>query len=316
MKRGLWAGGLLVLSLLLTCSLLAAAEGEGEAEVWTQEEAEGVWAVCLSRQLSDLSDGRVCALLLTLELEGGMTLNCAEVGEGAAGMGLTVGSAKKEGEKTRVTLLLDGIPRRSEGGGGEPILRVFVACGEALRTENGSAQGGYMGVTPKNTGNFGLYCLEEDGMTVFIPLRVRAFEAETEDVMDSEETEDREIPTQEGQEVETEEKPAGGGARFVGCRETEPVDGYFSVQLLFYGRDTPVICGEGGGVLSMETNELGADSLWAGEAYIYEDGNRTVCTFRGLSCGRRYVFWIYEEGRLIRAVYEYGRFVGYLSEKL
>ena len=313
MNRGLWAGILAVMALLCVCVLLAtAAEEDAGAEIWVQRESEGVWCVYLSPGLSDLTDGRVCALLLMLEIEGGLTFDYAEAGEGAAGLGLTVGSPKKDGEKTRVSLLLDGIPQEADGGGGEPILRVFVACSTALRNENSGVQGGYMGITPVNQGDFGLYCLEADGTVGFIPLRVRVLEADTEEGTDGGETADREILTQESREEETEADVAESDGKFVGCRETGAKDGYFSVQLLFYGNGTPVVCGEGGGVLSMEIRREGADGLWNGEAGIYEDENRIICTIRGLSEEKKYVFWIYVEGRVIRAVYENGHFVGYL----
>lgn len=259
--------------------------------------AEGEWIVCLSRGLCELAGERDLALLINLEASEGYTVEAVEPGEGAEGLTLTVGTLPARS----VAVLLDG---RIQAGAEGAILRVKLSFAE----EDEPLQGGYMGVTGGRYGEFALYTRNEAGEVELIPLVwMSGREEETEDVTaetaaEPEETaaEERDTVgavTRESDETETvEPRPID---RFLGCRETAVKEGRFAVQFLFSGsgRDTPVICLEGGGVLSLEVTYM-------------EDGV-SFCTFRGMDGEGSYVFWVYTEQEWISVRYEKGRFCGF-----
>jgi hypothetical protein len=87
------------------------------------------------------------------------------------------------------------------------------------------------------------------------------------------------------------------------------VDGVYAVQFIFsgQGRGTPVVCAEGGGVLSLRISK--GDGSLGDRARAWR-----LCTFSGLRTGVRYRFLIYLEDRTVSAVYEDGTFMGYSTE--
>ncbi|MBO5511956.1 MAG: hypothetical protein J6B24_09505 [Clostridia bacterium] len=253
--------------------------------------------MCLSRGLYELAGERDLALLINLEASEGYTVEAVEPGEGAEGLTLTVGTLPARS----VAVLLDG---RVQAGAEGAILRVKLSCGG----EDEPLQGGYMGVTGGRYGEFALYTRNEAGEVELIPLVwMSGREEETEDVTAETVTEGEETAaeerdtvgavTRESDETETvEPRPID---RFLGCRETAVKEGRFAVQFLFSGsgRDTPVICLEGGGVLSLEVT--------------YREDGVSFCTFRGLDGEGSYVFGVYTEQGWISVRYEKGRFCGF-----
>jgi hypothetical protein len=297
--------GLLFTVISLLAGITGGYAGEERSEgirlsvLW---EGEGVWRVCLSRGLEEITEGRAMAFLFALEVSEGMEIDRVEACGGAEGLHLTVGEAVEY----KVSVLLDGyaaeVGEEAENG---TILRIYT-----------KGEGGYMGVTAGNCGKMAIYCLQDDGQVTEIPVRImdespreteqisaEATAPESESEPFWEETEEEMPPCTNGEEdSETEEESQKSEQnRFMGCRETLPRNGVFSVQFLFYGEgeNTPVVCFGGGGVVSVDTSRR-------------EDG-WSFCTFRGLDGGKRYEFWVYTEKGRISVIYEGGAFRGFAS---
>jgi hypothetical protein len=298
-------GFLLVVSALLA-GITAGFAGEDHFEgigLSVLREDEGVWRVCLSRGLEEITEGRAMAFLCALEVSEGMEIDRVEACGGAEGLHLTVGEAVGY----KVSVLLDGyaaeVGEEAENG---TILRVYT-----------KGEGGYMGVTAGNCGKMVIYCLQDDGQVMEIPVRImdeipletekisaEATESESESEPFWEETEEETPPCTNGEAApETEEEfERAEPNRFMGCRETLPRNSVFSVQFLFYGEGegTPVVCFGGGGAISVDTSRQ-------------EDG-WSLCTFRGLDGGKRYEFRVYTEKGEISVIYEGGAFRGFASQ--
>lgn len=290
-------------------------------------EGEEVWTVNLSHGLDRLTEGRVMALLLTLEIPDGTRIREIQACGSARDLKLTVGEAVEN----KISVLLDGYAaegdRETEN---RAILKIYTY-----------GSGGYMGVTAGKYGELAIYSLGEDGQCVIIPLEIRRDtqedskesltetggepDGEGETETGTEESREESPPCTEGEAetdtgAETEGKPQGKpaiqeGNRFMGCRETPPENGFFSVQLLFYGtgRETPAVCPEGGGTVTLRV-EYGLDlNPNRGGSFLkeYGEGDWSACTFSGLSAERTYVFLIFTHGKTVRAVYENGSFTGY-----
>ncbi len=127
---------------------------------------------------------------------------------------------------------------------------------------------------------------------------------------------------------------------FVGCCETPVSDGSFAVRFLFYvptpattgtgegstptgAARTPVICLEGGGVLTVETEPadpaaavmlLGAWEQATG-ATVDAGGQLWMCTFRGLRSEREYDFFVDAGTDFFRVFYEQGRFCSMTEQR-
>lgn len=298
--------GLLFTVISLLAGVTGGYAGEEPSEgisLSVLSEGEGVWRVCLSRGLEEITEGRAMAFLFALEVSEGMEIDRIEAYGGAEGLHLTVGEAVGG----KVSVLLDGyaaeVGEEAENG---TILRIYT-----------KGEGDYMGVTAGDYGEMAIYCLQDDGQVMEIPVRIMdESPRETEQISDEatepepesehflEETEEKTPPYMNGEEdSETEEESERAEPnRFMGCRETLPRNGVFSVQFLFYGEgeDTPVVCFGGGGVISVDTSRR-------------EDG-WSFCTFRGLDEGKRYEFWVYTEKGEISVIYEGGAFRGFTSQ--
>ncbi len=305
---------------------IASKASEKPVTVAVLRESEGVWTVNLSHGLDRLTKGRVMALLLTLEVPDGVRIRELQVCGSARSLRLTVGEAVEN----RIAVLLDGYAAEGDGEAENgAILKVYT-----------DGSGGYMGVTAGKYGELAIYCLGEDGQCVKIPVEIstntpeesgesltETRENESDGEGETEEAESRvesslrtEGETEWTTEIGAEERPEGKPAvqernRFVGCRETLPKNGSFSVQLLFYGTgwETPAVCIEGGGTVTLRV-EYGLDLKPDGERELlekYGEGNWSICTFAGLSAERTYVFLIFTHGKTVRAVYENGIFMGY-----
>jgi hypothetical protein len=107
---------------------------------------------------------------------------------------------------------------------------------------------------------------------------------------------------------------------YAGCQETTVISDVYAVRFFFVGQGTPVICMEGGGFLSMKISQTDTIEEWTeSRVKIYKTANPqgwSVCTFRNLSVYRDYVFFIYEQERIIRIRYTNGRFMGENEVKL
>ncbi len=298
--------GLLFTVISLLAGITGGYAGEERSEgisISVLPKDEGVWRVCLSRGLEEITEGRAMAFLFALEVSEGMEIDRVEACGGAEGLHLTVGEAVGY----RVSVLLDGyaaeVGEEVENG---TILRIYT-----------KGEGGYMGVTAGNCGEMAIYCLQDDGQVTEIPVRImdespreteknsaEATESESDSEPFLEET-DEKTPTctngEEDPETEAESQKSEPN-RFMGCRESLPRNGVFSVQFLFYGEgeDTPVVCFGGGGVISVDTSRR--ENGWS------------LCTFRGLDGGKRYEFWVYTEKERISVIYEGGAFRGFASQ--
>lgn len=286
-----------VFALLLGITGGYAGEDHGEgAELRLLREEKEVWTVCLSRGLGDMTEGKAMAFLFALEVSEGTEIERMETYGSAEGLRLTVGAAAGG----RVSVLLDGYAMGKEAENGE-ILRIYT-----------QGEGGYMGVTAGDYGEFGIYCLREDGQVTWIPVRIMdESPLETGEIAtETTHTEPESVPLSEETEAETPPCTSGETAietdplsslpnRFMGCRETSPRDGVFSAQFLFYGEreDTPVVCFGGGGAIILEVRRR-------------EDG-WSFCTFRGLDGEGRYEFWVCTQDGWVSAVYERGKFQGF-----
>ena len=293
--------GLLFMVFALLAGITGGYAGEEPSEgisLSVLREDKGVWRVCLSRGLEEITEGRAMAFLFALEMSEGMEIDRVEACGGAEGLHLTVGEAVGY----RVSVLLDGyaaeVGEEAENG---TILRIYT-----------KGEGGYMGVTAGDYGEMGIYCLREDGQVTLIPVRImeespletgeiatETTHTEPESVPLLEETEAETHPCTSGEAVPETESPTSLPNRFMGCRETSPRDGVFSAQFLFYGEgeETPIVCFGGGGVIELEITKR-------------EDG-WSFCTFRGLDGEGRYEFWVYTQDGWVSAVYEKGKFQGF-----
>jgi hypothetical protein len=294
-------GFLLAVSALLA-GITAGFAGEDHFEeigLSVLREDEGVWRVCLSRGLEEITEGRAMAFLFALEVSERMEIDRIETYGSAEGLQLTVGEAAGG----RVSVLLDGYAVGEEAENGA-ILRVYT-----------KGTGGYMGVTAGDYGKMAIYCLQDDGQVTAIPVQIMdEISSETPEISTevTESTLESETLLEETQETpsctsgetdhETEAKPSKAPInRFMGCRETLPRNGVFSVQFLFYGegRDTPVVCFGGGEVISLDISRR-------------EDG-WSFCTFRGLDGDKRYEFRVCTEKGWISVIYDRGIFRGFAS---
>lgn len=277
----LWAELLWMVVVLLLFMGIGKRDGE-ELCVYLTEVDDG-WEICLSSDLRDVAEGRCVAFLILLEVPEGWGTPCAEVGEGARGMHLTVGE-----DEGKCKILLDGLPE------GEETVLVelsFSGAGKGRPVLAGSD-------------TLILYCLEEEGDISEIPIRVdRERIEETESVPSETFTEEAEKgktdETEAGESVKEEpiqqEKPP---SLPWGCQETVPQNGVYVVR--FWFRDTlPVICMEGGGVLRMEQ---GSSEGWS------------CVTFREIAVSGRYVFWVYTDDGIVRVLYEGGKFTGFYED--
>lgn len=320
----------------VSLSVKAESGGEGESGAADGE----VWAMYLSQSLYRVTQGGNMVLLLTAEASEGWRIRRVEAGEGAEGLTLTVG----ETPCAEVSVLLDGrVTEDTEGGESRPILRFFLE----KDPEKPADRGGYMGVTAGKYGDLALYYADAEGKITEIPLVFESHtdgaEWETSSAAEPSETEeetrttpppvgedetDREGSDQEGtggeeSRHESDPRPAEPpkqgalGNTFMGCRETDVRDGEFAVQFLFCGngKDTPVVCMAGGGVITVEVScgqVLDVPLERVPQTGMDQDARAwSLCTFRGLSVEGEYVFLVFTEKGTVAVGYSEGKFCGY-----
>lgn len=309
-----WGIGLSAALWMICLSLTVfGAVGEGaEPDLTVRREGEGLWSLRISSALVQRVGDDPVALLMEIDLPRDLRVVGIRKGKGAEGLVLNHGDLSAH----EVRVLLDG--RLSEG-------EILWIQGEKHPHET-AKEGGYVGVTGANGDELVLFVLREDGRVERIPVSVMVEEWETEkdppeDVTERE-SEPREDPPAEFETMaevtdteyesppteSTEETKGQSGEVpplpcFLGCRETGVTDGKYTVQFLFAGHETPVVCMEGGDLLTVTCGTV--------EPVTGGRGSWSACTFTGLFAGRRYVFWVYTAEGWITAVYEEGRFAGY-----
>ena len=283
---GLW--------LMILC--LPAVGAEESSPTLTVRRGDGMDEIGIYCNLHSLTGEDPLVLLLEVEIPPGWQLGEVRAGEGAEGLILTYGD---RGEGI-IRILLDGV---ISGEGDRPILWLNVEKHPDFAHDTGV----YIGVTGKNRGELILYVQRNKEIMEEIPLTV-VWDGWEEDVTESvtedplpEETGDTESELEP--ETTVQEIPARV-ADFLGCRETEAVEGVYGVQFLFSreGIVPGIFCAEGGGLLFSECETV--EEVKAGESLH-------GCTMWGLMENRRYVFWILSEDGWITVTYEGGKFCGF-----
>ena len=337
---------LCVLFLILAGTLTVvhgyAVESErGALEMYLSEgaasagEAERVLYLCAEGSLHEVALGGALALRVTLEISRGWTLESVTACPMAEGMTVTVG-----GREGTVRLLLDGIPPDlgPEAGDGS-LLELRLT-----RAEGGSplsitlCEGEFYYMDPV----FGI-CT----MPVFLPKLSTdpsddiIFSGKATDKRDdispenaSDVTEGDDMPSPEESTTREDDITADGscgttcggscgatcdeeslpaepapavGSVYMGCQETPVREGEYAVRFLFVG-ETPVVCGEGGGLLRMEITKASAVEETVGQNTRRHEGNWSVCTFYGLRADRSYVFLVYTDEKVVSVCYNKGKY--------
>lgn len=290
------------------------------SEYETRDTGERVVYVCGDVSLYEAGGGGVVALLMGLELSAGWSVNEVTPLEGAEGMTVTVTVSEAGGG---VRVLLDGLPPEADRWDGNGLVRLLRVTAVQI------AEGASFGI--RMCGIDGFYYIDSGGEICSVPVGEECLSTEntddmTRDVTDP--TENRETTgksddimletttnsvqattisseTATEPEDDTDTKKDRPRSVYIGCQETPAEKGEYAVRFLFLG-ETPVVCAEGGGLLSVEV--AGVDVVEAdGRCYR---GDWSLCTFRGLRAEGDYVFWIYTEQGVVRVSYTAGRFQG------
>lgn len=316
--------GVCLLVLLILASVTALAADEGSPVLTAEREGDRAFLVLCSADIGTLTDGEAMALLLTVEVTEGYRITGVEACRGAEGLRLTAGETGGE----QITLLLDGYPQKTPSKTGEkgakiPLFRVFFEAFDAVR-------GAELRVfSPYGEGVY-LYLTDGEGQVKTVPLPFVSEEKTREEGTETDAGTDEiiqspvqkpAVPSDTGEEsteesvweteVEAVTDPGSPPykAFFLGCRETPVGEGEYAVQFIFSGagQGTPVVCAEGGGMLTLDMT-VGEHSLGdLAKAW-------RICTFSGLRTRVRYRFFIYMKGKTVTAEYENGVFLGYSTE--
>ena len=303
-------------ALCLVFSFLTVRGKGAEPDLTVRREGEGLWRFRLSPSLVERVGDDPMALLMEIDPSGGWQVTEIGKGKGAEGFVLTHGDLPAD----RVRVLLDGILSEGE------LLWVEIEHNSVEAPK----ERGYMGVTGVDGGEVILYVLREGGEVERIPLSVAVEERETEGntaegVTDGEsessedppesspteteavteptDTESESPPAESTEETHGQDGEPPSHPQFLGCRETGITDGRYTAQFLFAGKETPVVCMAGGGVLTV--------TCGTAEPLTKDGGVWYTCAFSGLLAGRRYVFWVGTAKGWVTAVYEDGEFAGY-----
>ncbi len=284
-KKAVWYT--VCVGCLWICLLGAGKEGN-RVEVYVDQVGEDF--VVHADGITDLSEGHVVALCLIIEAEEAIGAVVADVAD------MTVTTGRVSDRCVRV--LIDGVPR------GDTLCRVKASGQVDIQmTDNRIYIYGDTGVVTET-----IACRQESGESTDTALHTidsictGVFEPTEETTEARGEGKDTLIPEgtscdaaderEETSEVSLEADEYE--VRYIGCRESRVEDGLYAVQFLFDGREVPVICVEGGGVLTVEQTA----------------GAWSICTFRGLRQTGKYRFYIYDSGGIICVLYENGSFRG------
>ena len=250
----------MILSLFGFCALslcLSVGGREGELSVLSlRQEETGRIGIYLA--MHSLTGDCPAAILMEISAPDGCRWQDVSAGEGAEGMILTHGDLGNE----TIKILLDGI---FEGDSGSPLLWLWLDSPLGL--------GEQVTVTGEGGGELFLYILRKGGQVERIPLSVVWEGENTLETTETAETAEETVEDETGGASETtdtqgrtESNTAPDSvcplptdpdpspvATFLGCRETGVTEGTYAVQFLFggEGEGTPVLCMEGGGILSL-----------------------------------------------------------------
>ncbi len=283
--------------------------------------------LCAEGSLYESAEGGALALRVTLRLSEGWAVEEVTTCPATEGMTVTVGSRTGE-----VRILLDGYPPDLEAEAGDAsLLRIRL-----IRTEGNSplratlANGEFYYIDP----NSEIYARPVSLPKNSTPNSDDIFFSEettekrddmisetTSEVMTGDDTRPPEKSTAESddtpldmsgdmsdtQETTRAEEPVTAfPSVFVGCQETTVREGEYAVRFLFFG-STPVICGEGGGLLRMEITKAHAIEEDVGKKIRRHEGNWSVCTFYGLREDRSYSFLVYTDEKVVYIIYKNGK---------
>lgn len=263
-----------------------------------------IWYLCLSEWPESLRNGKTFAVLFRFELSDGWRISSVQGFENSVWL---------TWEDT--VILLDGPLAVVDQSDSSIMLRI-----EIRKYRESQEDCRFQGISDDD--NL-IYYVDESGRIDTCPYQIRSSEEETENPAITEELD----TVSDANETETlsfaseSEKPTPWNTPvYAGCQETTVISDVYAVRFFFVGQGTPVICMEGGGFLSMKISQTDIIEEWTeSRVKIYKTANPqgwSVCTFRNLSVYRDYVFFIYEQERIIRIRYTNGRFMGENEVKL
>ena len=310
----------------------AVGEGGGELGLYTildEECAVGEegreLVLCAEGSLYELAEGGALALRVSLRISEGWTVEAVTPCPATEGMRVTVGSSPGE-----VRILLDGFPPNlgiSEGD--RSLLEIRL-----IRTLGDSPPGATL-----CKGEF--YYMNPNSEICTRPVRLPEISTpNSDDIIFSEETTDKrddmDLETSSAVTIGDDTQPPAESTAesddmsdidetaqqttlpeepvttfpsvFMGCQETPVREGEYAVRFLFFG-STPVVCGEGGGVLEMEITQAFAVEEVVGKHTHRYEGDWAVCTFYGLRADRSYIFFIYTNEEVVSVCYRNGKYV-------
>ena len=322
---------LCVLFLVLVGMLIAVRGGAVASDRETLglylSEGEPVLYLCAEGSLYQSAQGGVLALRVTVLISEGWTLDSVVTCPSTEGMTVTVGGCQGE-----VCILLDGIPPDpgQEAGGGS-LLELHLS-----RTEGSSplsvtlCEGEFYYMDPHfevctrpvslpelstDPSDDIIFSQEttskrddippETGMDVTAGDDTRLSEEST--TRENDMTADTACDTTCGGELDPEGTASALRSIYMGCQETPVREGEYAVRFLFVG-ETPVVCGEGGGLLRMEITKASAVEETVGQTTRRHEGNWSVCTFYGLRADRSYVFLVYTGEKVVSVCYNNGKY--------
>ena len=259
-------------------------------------DATAVWYLSTSVWPDEISNGRPIAFLLRFALTEGWKISSVRGIEAGEDLSVTVGDG---------VMLIDGVLNFQNTSETWEILRIEAqTCSESADICRLEMIGGNQDL---------IYCADEAGDIRTYPYRIKnsgeeTIHTETSPVPVTEDSfTDTEAPLFEPEESIPKDMPV-----YAGCQETVPESGLFSVRFLFVGRGAPVICMEGGGLLSMKLTYTDTVDEWLGTRVRYHKTESrqgwSICTFHGLSVHRRYVFFVFTQNGMVCIRYIHGEF--------
>lgn len=263
-----------------------------------------IWYLCLSEWPESLRNGKTFAVLFRFELSDGWRISSVQGPKDSVLLTWKDSVILLEGRLTVVDQSDPSIMLRIE-------IRKYRESQEDCR---------FQGISDDD--NL-IYYVDESGRIDTCPYQIRSSEEETENPAITEES-DTVIDANETEtlsfEVESEKSTPWNEPMYAGCQETTVISDVYAVRFFFVGQETPVICMEGGGFLSMKISQTDTIEEWTeSRVKLYTTANPqgwSVCTFRNLSVYRDYVFFIFEQEHIIRIRYTNGKFMGENEMKL
>ena len=257
-----------------------------------------IWHLKLSEWPDSLSNGSTFAVLFRFNLSDGWKISSVQGTE--ENFLLTWGDS---------AILLEGSLTIKDQFDPSMVLRIEVKkYGDTKRVCH---------LEPINDHENVIYFIDETGCVSTYPYRICTLKEEVTDTEITMGIETDRIP--ENMETKTETFESAEAIPvdmpvYVGCQETTVADHMYAVRFLFMGKGTPVICMEGGGLLSMDLTYTDTVDEWMGTRVRYYKTESlrgwSICTFDDLSIHRTYVFYVFTENGIVRIRYINGEFMG------